>query len=222
MPDDPVLARVRSWLPGLVADPARHARFVNSLARMEYVGVRKMVKARRAESLDVDGLQHLLEETGHALRLKRAALALAGTASDAVASFCAEHTLAGDSAEGYLQEVDRACEALLAPLPEALRAEANYLLSSVVIEVRAAAFYPIYEEALRAAEVPFSVRPILRDEDRHLAEARERLSALLGADAEALLRRALAAEAPAFARWEAALSAASGSRSVPGVRPSAG
>lgn len=204
----PAPGALRDWLARVVADPALHARFVNSLARMEYVGVRKMLKARRAEALDLDGLQHLLEEAGHALRLKRAALALNGGAEAGVATFAESDTLAGDAAEAYLQEVDRACEALLAELPAAERAEANYLLSSAAIEVRAQAFYPLYEEVLRAAGGPFSVRAILKDEDRHLAEMRARLAARFGAGAGALLARALEREAAAFARWEAAMAAA--------------
>jgi hypothetical protein len=204
----PEMARVRAWLEPVVADPALHARFVNSLARMEYVGVRKMVKARRSEVLDLDGLQHLIEEAGHALRLKRAAVTLNGDAETGVATFAEQDTLAGGAAEEYLQEVDRSCEALLLHLAEPERTEANYLLSSYAIEVRAQAFYPIYEDALRAADAPFSVRAIQRDEDRHLAEMSERLLAHFGADAESLLARALEREAAAFARWEAAMAAA--------------
>lgn len=205
---DPALVRVRLWLEQIVAEPALHARFVNSLARMEYVGVRKMLKARRSEALDLDGLQHVIEEASHALRLKRAALALHGGAAEGVATFSEEHTLAGGAAEEYLQEVDRACESLLSHLPDAERTEANYLLSSAAIEVRAHAFYPVYEEVLRAAGAPFSVSAIQRDEDRHLAEMRARLQALFGGDAEALLARALQREAAAFERWEAAMAAA--------------
>ncbi len=206
--------RVRSWLERVVAEPALHARFVNSLARMEYVGVRKMLKARRAESLDADGLQHVIEEAGHALRLKRAALALNGGNDAGVATFAEEHTLAGGAAEEYLQEVDRACEALLAHLPESARAEANYLLSSAAIEIRAHAFYPIYEEVLRSAGAPFSVRAIQRDEDRHLAEMNDRLRALFGEATDALLAHAFASEAKAFACWEAAMAAAVSERSA--------
>lgn len=204
----PEMLRVRAWLARVVADPALHARFVNSLARMEYVGVRKMVKARRSETLDLDGLQHLIEEAGHALRLKRAALALHGEAAGGVATFAESDTLAGGAAEEYLQEVDRACETLLADRPESERAESNYLLSSWAIEVRAQAFYPLYEEELRAAGAPFSVRAIQRDEDRHLAEMDERLRARFGAAAAPLLARTREREAAAFARWEAAMAAA--------------
>jgi hypothetical protein len=206
--DEPVMARVRTWLERVIAEPTLHARFVNSLARMEYVGVRKMLKARRAESLDANGLQHVIEEAGHALRLKRAALALSGGSETCVATFAEEHTLAGGAAEEYLQEVDRACEILLAHLPEPARAEANYLLTSAAIEIRANAFYPIYEEVLRAADAPFSVRAIQRDEDRHLAEINDRLRALFGDATDALLTRALASETAAFACWEAAMAAA--------------
>lgn len=201
-------ARVPAWLARVVADPRLHARFVNSLARMEYVGVRKMLKARRSESLDLDGLQHVLEEAGHALRLKRAALALNGGQERGIASFADADTLAGDAAEDYLQEVDRACEELLADQPADARIEANYLLSSAAIEVRAQAFYPAYEAALQAAGAPFSVRSILKDEDRHLAEMRLRLAERFGAAAASLLERALVREAAAFARWEAAMEAA--------------
>ncbi len=205
---DPCLDRVRAWLARVVADPALHARFVNSLARMEYVGVRKMLKVRRAESMDADGLQHVIEEAGHALRLKRAAVALNGGRHDGVATFAAADTLAGDAAEAYLQEVDRACEALLADVAAEERAEANYLLSSTAIEVRAHAFYPLYEAALQQAGAPFSVRSILRDEDRHLADMKARLHATFGAGAADLLDAALRREAAAFARWEAAMAAA--------------
>lgn len=207
MHDEPALARVAAWLPTVVADPALHARFVNALARMEYVGVRKMIKARRAEALDLDGLQHLLEEASHALRLKRAAIALQGGDERGVATFAASDVLGGDAAEDYLQEVDRACEELLAHLPEPARAEANYMLSSTAIEVRAQAFYPLYEAALRAAGAPFSVRAIQRDEDRHLAELRARLHAHCGAAAATLLTRALDRERTAFARWESSMAA---------------
>jgi hypothetical protein len=66
-------------------------------------------------------------------------------------------------------------------LSDGARAEANYLLTSAAIEVRAQAFYPVYEQRLRAHGAPFSVSAITKDEDRHLQEMSERLQALLGA-----------------------------------------
>ena len=68
--------RLETLLDRIIPRPDLHARFVNTLARLEYVGVRKMLKSRRAERLDLDGLQHLLDEAVHALRLKKAPSAL--------------------------------------------------------------------------------------------------------------------------------------------------
>jgi hypothetical protein len=174
----PERQRQAALLDRIIARPADHARLVNTFARMEYVGVRKMLKSRRSERLDLDGLQHMLDETIHAMRLKKAALALAAD-KGAVGTFSASDTLAGDAGEGYLQAVDHAAEATLADLSPEARAEVNYLLSSAAIEVRAEAFYPLYEERLRAHGVPVSVAAILRDEDRHLAEMAARLESAL-------------------------------------------
>lgn len=174
----PERARQAALLDRIIARPTDHARLLNTFSRMEYVGVRKMLKSRRSEHLDLDGLQHMLDETIHALRLKKAALSLSADRR-AVDTYAAGDTLAGDAGEAYLQAVDHAAEATLADLSEAARAEVNYLLSSAAIEVRAEAFYPLYEERLRAHGVPVSVAAILRDEDRHLAEMATRLDQTL-------------------------------------------
>jgi hypothetical protein len=174
----PERQRQAELLDRIIARPSDHARLLNTFSRMEYVGVRKMLKARRSEHLDLDGLQHMLDETIHALRLKKAALAMADD-KRAVDTYSPGDTLAGDAGEAYLQGVDRAAETTLADLTEDQRAEVNYLLSSAAIEVRAEAFYPLYEERLRAHGAPVSVAAILRDEDRHLAEMAARLEQAL-------------------------------------------
>ena len=196
-------------LDRIIQLPREHARLINTFARMEYVGVRKILKSRRSQSLDLDGLQHILDETIHALRLKKAALAVAGGAVG-VQTFSADDTLAGDTGEGYLQAVDRAAEAALADLPADRRPEIsdiNYVLSSAAIEVRAQAFYPLYEECLRARGAPVSVAAIMRDEDRHLTEMADRLAALLP-DWRPRLERVLAAERGIFDGFLQAVAAA--------------
>ena len=196
--------RQRALLERIIARPALHARLVNTFARMEYVGVRKILKSRRSESLDLDGLQHILDETVHALRLKKAAVALAAAAGGAVSTFAAADTLAGALGEAYMQGVDRAAESALSDLPDERRVEVNYLLSSAAIEVRAQAFYPMYEGCLRAAGAPLSVAAIMRDEDRHLAEMGERLAQVLP-DWTERLQSVLAAEGVLFERFFAAI-----------------
>jgi hypothetical protein len=195
-------ARTRDLLERIVPDRRLHARFINTLSRMEYVGVRKILKSRRSEHLELDGLQHILDEAVHALRLKKAAVALAG-AGDGVTTFADDATLAGGAGEGYLQALDRRAEEALSDLPADDRGEANYRLTSAVVEVRAQVFYPMYDEALRAHGAGFSVAAIMKDEGRHLAEMaadlersvpgwRRRLEAVLAAE-EALFSRFLGA-----------------------------
>ena len=107
--------RLEALLDRIIPRADLHARFVNTLARLEYVGVRKMVKSRRAERLDLDGLQHLLDEAVHALRLKKAASALAASGGAAVTTFADADTLAGEAGEAYFQALDRRAELALAP-----------------------------------------------------------------------------------------------------------
>ena len=163
-------ARTERLLERIVPDPKLHARFVNTLARLEYVGVRKILKSRRAERLDLDGIQHILDEAVHTLRLKKAAAALGQASGVDVGTFAAGATLAGDAAENYLQALDHRAEEALGDLPAAERAEANYLLTSAAVEVRAQVFYPVYDRMLKAHDAGFSVAAITKDEDRHLDE----------------------------------------------------
>lgn len=197
------MGRLAAALPGIVAEPFLHARMVNTLSRMEYVGVRKMLKARHVDLLDLDGVMHIVEEATHALRLKKAAIKLLGGVEDGVRTYSAADTLAGDGAEAYLQGVDHGCEELLASFnfEEPARSEANYLLSSFIIEIRAEAFYPMYEQALQDAGAPFSVRSILKDEVRHLAEMTERTKELFGEAWTELMDAAVAEESVCFEGW---------------------
>jgi hypothetical protein len=195
-------ARTRQVLDRVVADPRLHARFVNTLSRLEYVGVRKILKSRRSERLDIDGLQHILDEAVHALRLKKAAVALAGGAG--VVTFADDATLAGDAGEGYLQALDRRAEEALLDLPADERAEANYHLTSAAIEVRAQVFYPLYDRCLRANGVGFSVAAISKDEDRHLEEMAAGLERTLP-EWRRRLEMVLAAEEALYARFLSAV-----------------
>jgi hypothetical protein len=200
-------AGVGELLDRILATPRLHARLINSLSRMEYVGARKMVKARHTDSLNSAGLQHLLEEVGHALRLKRAAIKINGGTDEGIETYSTEHTMAGNAGEGYLQGVDRGCEGLLdeLKLPEPKRSEVNYVLSSLAIEVRAEAFYPIYEEALQRAGAPFSVRSILSDELRHLEEMTTAIAAHLPEGGKSIIDAALKLEDQCFRGWITAL-----------------
>ena len=201
-----IAERTAALLERIVAVPSMHARFVNTLSRLEYIGVRKMLKSRRSESLDLVGLQHMLDETVHALRLKKIAVGLAGGTAARVDTYGDGQTLAGDAGEAYLQGLDAAAANILADLPEGRRAEANYRLTSAAIEVRAQAFYPLYERCLRARAAAHSVASIMRDEDRHLDEMAASLALVLGPEGwRRRLEPLLLVEEDLFARFLDAL-----------------
>jgi hypothetical protein len=195
-------ARLGRTLAAIVGSPALHARFLNSLSRLEYIGVRKMLKARQSQDLDARGLQHILEEAVHATRLKKFACAIA-PAGVSVDTFVAEHTLSGDEAEVYFQAVDRAGEEVLGT-PDS---EASYALTSAAIEIRARAFYPAYQEVLQASGSRVSVASILTDEEAHLREMQERLESDLP-DWRSRLERVMSVEERAFEALLDALDAA--------------
>jgi len=204
-------ARTRRLLDRIVVDREVHSRFVNTLARLEYVGVRKILKSRRSERISIDGLQHILDEAVHALRLKKAAVALAGS-GDGVLTFADGATLAGNAGESYLQALDRRAEEVLLDLSPAERGEANYQLTSAAVEVRAQVFYPIYDECLRVHAVGFSVAAISKDEDRHLEEMASGLARTLP-DWRRRLEGLLEVEQALYSRFLAAVEAA-----IPAVR----
>jgi hypothetical protein len=144
-----------------------HARWLNTLARLEYVGVRKMLKTRRSETLDLDGLRHILEEAAHATRLKKAAVTLAADPTW-VETFSDEHTLCGDAAERYFQNIDRESLRLVEAQGCASLEEACYILTSAAIELRARSFYPTYQAVLEEVGSAVSVASIIGDEEAHL------------------------------------------------------
>jgi hypothetical protein len=166
--EQPSHSRQREVLSRIVSRPHWHARWLNTLARLEYVGVRKMLKARRSETLDLDGLRHILEEAAHATRLKKAALSVA-TDPSWVETFSEEHTLCGGAAEHYFQAIDREAARRLAETDcDGSALEACYLVTSAAIELRARSFYPTYQDVLDAAGSAVSVASIIGDEQAHL------------------------------------------------------
>jgi hypothetical protein len=101
-------ARTRRLLDRIVVDADLHARFVNTLSRLEYVGVRKILKSRRSERIGLDGLQHILDEAVHALRLKKAAVALASGALKNAPRFSADPAVGLESAAGKAEKLAEA------------------------------------------------------------------------------------------------------------------
>lgn len=158
-------SRLEEFLPAILQDNARHARFLALLAHLEYVGARKIAKALPADHASAAHLEHLMEEARHAFLLRTQAENLA-----AQAGIDLDYPQVSQ-AEPYLQGVDHGIAARLkaAKNPGQFLA---YLAVSLIIEERAMEFYPAYVKHLADGPVRGTVQGILRDEVGHLEDMR--------------------------------------------------
>ena len=136
-----------------------HAKFLNTLSYLEYIGARKMLKSLPASILDKTFLEHINEEIRHSLFLKSLAQNLAKKSS----SFKEQELIAGSTASHYFQEVDHYGLKFSFSNPVL-----NYLYTTYAIEQRAILFYSLYNDILKKKNFPFSMQTILNDELEHL------------------------------------------------------
>lgn len=160
------------FLTELVRVSDKHARFVNTLSMLEYMGARKIFKSQRADSVSISLLYHAADEIRHARLLKRSALRMSDGNLD---SYKEEHLLCGSAARKYFQTVDHLSESQEVQLTSPLR----YALTTHLVERRVLKIYPMYE-AILARESQFCAQhavigAILKDEERHMDQVSQRL-----------------------------------------------
>lgn len=138
-----------------------HAKFLNTLSLLEFIGARKIVKSQIDRDLTEELLSHIAEEVRHSLVLKHLVLKLS---ENQFSSYEEAYLLGGIAGKAYIQTVDRAVENLLPKKNE----WKNYLLTTLLVEERAASVYPIYNEHLARLNCGNKLISIIRDEDKHL------------------------------------------------------
>lgn len=177
-------------LTRIINDKVLHARWLNTLSFMEYVGARKIMKSQDENSIDDEVLEHMAEEIHHAHFLKKA---IRKYLSQDATSFAELNLLAKSAAITYFQQLDamsaeRACSARHA-----------YLLTSYIVETRALDLYTTYEKLLRDQRL-FRLTSIVCQERRHLHEIRDKLVQIdqhfLTIESELLTK-----EAKCFSEW---------------------
>ncbi len=166
--NDSLVLPTRSTLAGIIAQPAEHARLLNTLALLEHIGSYRIMVSQHGEHCAQPTLRHLAEEAQHAFFMKRQAEKTAGRPLE----FTADELLAGDAARSYFRRL----EALIhGRLKRRGSATATYLYMSMIIEFRALWFYGQYQQMLKAAGSVISLKRILGEEANHLSEMAERL-----------------------------------------------
>ena len=152
----------RLFLTDLVQRPQDHARFMNMLSMLEHMGSRKIMVSQmdKPEMLTEDTLKHLAEEARHAYFFKRQAERIAGRALD---GYTDENTMQRVPALMYFGRMD-------AGISKQVPADRAYPWVSLIIELRACWLYHIYHEVLEDSPITLSLKPLLAEEDMHLAE----------------------------------------------------
>jgi hypothetical protein len=159
--------RLADLIGAVVADPALHARWLNTFSYLEYVGFRKIVKSQRAEGLTAAILGHACEEGRHALGLKKLAIKLGGAQFD---SYAPEALLCGEEAEAYFKDLDEACDEAFAGRSEAARGKLTYCYVTWLVERRALDVYQVYKRALGDSDIARKLGSLLAEETKHLAD----------------------------------------------------
>lgn len=160
----------RAMLATTIADPSRHAKFLNTLALLEHIGSYRIMVTQHGVDLAQPTLRHLAEEAHHAWFMKRQAEKTAGRPL----GFRPDELLAGSLARSYFHRLEAVIHGRLARQGSA---SATYLYMSMIIEFRALWFYAHYQQALQTAGSEISLKRILGEEAHHLTDMARRLDA---------------------------------------------
>ncbi len=154
---------MKSIIQKIIHCPINHAKFLNTLSLLEYIGARKILKSQQQENITEIMLAHAAEELRHAKILKKAALHIA----PGICTTYQEHELlCGKHATRYFQNIDRSVQCHLKN-DNSLQA---YLYTTYLIEKRAISFYKLFDSVLLQLNKPTYFRGILVEEHQHLNE----------------------------------------------------
>lgn len=180
-------------LTALVKQPTLHARFLNTLSLLEFIGARKIMKSQEEDSVTPAVLAHATEEIRHAQVLKKLAMKL--DASDVV-TYQSETLLCGEIAKAYIHGIDYKAQSVLGE-NDSWR---NYLLTTLVVEERAQEIYPFYDDLLTTIGLGGPLKTIVREEVSHLEEVIERLR-IVGGVSKAMMDEVREEERRLFDRF---------------------
>ena len=154
---------LQSFLETLIQNKTAHTHWLNTLAFMEHIGSRKIIKSQNSFTLDHTLLQHISEEARHAFYFKNLAHKLSPADCP---NFKEDYLIKGSASEDYFQAIDYKAEDELADSP--IKNTLNYLYTTWMVEERAVMLYEIYNQILKSNKMPFNLNFILQEEDHHL------------------------------------------------------
>lgn len=164
-----------SLLKTILASPATHAKWLNTLSYLENCGARQIARCEHPTLVKKSMIKHAAEEFRHAHYLKKQIEKL-DTAP--LENYSLRSLLGGMITLHYLKALDVAiCRQLSQEgFSQAGIREGSYLLTTYAIEMRASELYSSYERHLKNCNSKVSVRSILLEEKGHLEEMESELN----------------------------------------------
>lgn len=161
----------------ILKDNQLHARWLNTLSYMENAGAKKISASEDKQKVSLIILKHAAEEHRHAYYLKKQ---IAKLGEGLCENYEDQYLIAPKASKYYLNNLDvQVCKYLKNSL--GLKSNdlkfAAYLLVTYAIELRADELYPVYQDALTAAESKVTVKSIILEEEGHLEEMIHQLKA---------------------------------------------
>ena len=145
---DNTFAEIKEVLEAIVMNNEHHARWLNVLSYLEYIGSRKIFKTQDPEIMNETILQHASDEARHAYHLKTMIEKLNVTS---IESYKSGSMLAGYAANRYFQSLDSLVKNDISKdvIPHANSGYICYLYVSLIIEIRANWMYDVYAKVLK-------------------------------------------------------------------------
>jgi len=188
----------------IIASPAIHAKWLNTLSMMENAGAKKIKNCEDPVFVSEIILKHSAEEARHAYYLKKQIVKIEGGECP---TYERKYLLAPQTSYHYLHALDiKVCRYLKNTFGYKAHQlkYAAYLLVTYAIEVRADELYPIYQNSLSSLNSKVTVKSIIAEEKNHLAEMIMQLKAF-SVDWETMSKYAIQIEQNLFQMWEADL-----------------
>jgi len=185
-------------LQTICQNPDLEARWLHTLALLEYIGARKISKSIAVHHPPLYQLKHLADESRHAYAFKQLSFA-AGLQSE-------KDYLCPEEAISYFQTLDQKVSEWITSITGKEDQIQNYLFVTSTIERRAIKLYPLYLKTTQNPLVKEELKQIIREEGDHKPEIEEySINILKNKDLNYSLNNCDDIEAPLFFKFEKSL-----------------
>lgn len=184
-------------LKKIIADPQKHALWLNTLSYLENCGARLIASCEHPTMVKKEVLKHAAEEFRHAYFFKAQ---IEKVYKKSLKTYQLTELLGRYATKHYLYQLN----VLISRFLKNKEIVGNklkiygYLLVTYAIEIRAEKIYPQYQKLLKETQSPISILNVIRDETQHLKEI---FNEIKNTPVEFFLDDICKIEAKLFSKW---------------------